>query len=233
MKNSKKIFETTEQKSKALRLLESIQYKLQSKIITKWNFLEEMSDDKIVIRDIYYSIEEFFAEKEHKLKMSKKHLVEIGEMLNSFFWVSKNNKIIWRYDIEKKKMYRGNFKIYCSGYFEYFIKYFDRLPMFHDKLINYVDNRGNTALFWSAKFNNIKLSEFFIEKGIDVNAKNKAGNTALIWASSFDNTNVAKLLIENGADVNAKNNDGNKALTYAYMNNNEELANLLLEKFSG
>ena len=54
-----------------------------------------------------------------------------------------------------------------------------------------------------------------IEKGANVNAKNKAGDTPLINASQRGRINHAKLLISNGAEVNAKDHDGLASLDYA------------------
>ena len=82
------------------------------------------------------------------------------------------------------------------------------------------DNYGDTPLH---KINNIDIIKLLIDKGTDVNVKNKIGNTPLYYAKDLE---IAKLLIDNGADVNAKNNQGNTPLHYAQ---NLEIAKLLID----
>ncbi len=65
-----------------------------------------------------------------------------------------------------------------------------------------------------------KTNWFFIDKGMDVNAKEKDGSTVLMAAgrSWSGNLEVVKLLIDKGADVNAKNKKGETALSLAFKN---------------
>ena len=67
-------------------------------------------------------------------------------------------------------------------------------------------------------------TKLLLEKGADVNAKNKFGETALMRAKTAEQT---KLLIDAGADVNAKDCDGETALMCAQT---AEQTKLLLEK---
>jgi ankyrin repeat protein len=49
-----------------------------------------------------------------------------------------------------------------------------------------------------------EIVQLLLEKGADVNAKNKYGRTALIYATERGYTEIVQLLLEKGADVNAK-----------------------------
>jgi ankyrin repeat protein len=55
-----------------------------------------------------------------------------------------------------------------------------------------------------------------IDKGADVNAKNKYNETPLFYAVKIkDNIEIVKLLIDKGVDVNAKNKYNETPLFYA------------------
>ena len=60
-----------------------------------------------------------------------------------------------------------------------------------------------------------KIVEYFIEKGVDVNIRDKKGNNALLWASSKGYTNIVKLSLKRGAEINSKTKDGFTSLMLA------------------
>ena len=62
----------------------------------------------------------------------------------------------------------------------------------------------NQKLFQAAENDNIKDVKALIEKGADVNAKDKEDISVLSLTAKNNFLNIAKFLIENGADVNAK-----------------------------
>lgn len=64
--------------------------------------------------------------------------------------------------------------------------------------------------------------KLLIDKGADINFKDKYGNTVLMNACIMNNTELVKLLLENGADINAKDKDGYTALDLASINENNE-----------
>ncbi len=79
---------------------------------------------------------------------------------------------------------------------------------------------------------NISLAKVkdLLEKGADVNARDKDGYTALMRACANGHTDTARLLIEKGADVKAKSEDGKTALMAACANGHTDTAQLLIEK---
>lgn len=69
-----------------------------------------------------------------------------------------------------------------------------------------------------------------MDKGADINAKNKDGDTPLIQATSIGGyKEIVELLISKGANVNAKDNIGNTSLKWASYFNREEIAELLVK----
>ena len=66
----------------------------------------------------------------------------------------------------------------------------------------------SSALLSATLYDQVKMAEFLIQNGADVNAKGDDGGTALHAAAFLGQYEIAKLLIQNGADVNAKNNEG-------------------------
>lgn len=58
----------------------------------------------------------------------------------------------------------------------------------------------------------LKMVKYLVEKGADVNAKNKNGETALMIASSDGKLEIIKYLISKSADINATDKNGKNAL---------------------
>src|SRR5215204_4216082 len=72
---------------------------------------------------------------------------------------------------------------------------------------NSVDEDGDYLLMYATFYSSIECMQLLIEKGSNVNAKNKIGETALMW--SVHDLAKMKLLLQHGADVNAKAKTGN------------------------
>ena len=66
----------------------------------------------------------------------------------------------------------------------------------------------SSALLSATLYDQVKMAEFLIQNGADVNTKGDDGGTALHATAFLGQYEIAKLLIQNGADVNAKNNEG-------------------------
>mmetsp|Transcript_26164 Transcript_26164/g.26400 ORF Transcript_26164/g.26400 Transcript_26164/m.26400 type:complete len:233 (+) Transcript_26164:197-895(+) len=74
---------------------------------------------------------------------------------------------------------------------------------------NSVDsNNGNTPIHIASQNGHLNLVEMLIEKGADVNLKNKKGNTALHMALSYDYYDCCLALLSAKADENIKNDAG-------------------------
>ena len=69
-----------------------------------------------------------------------------------------------------------------------------------------------------------------LDKGVDVNKKDKAEMTPLHPAAANGHKEIAELLIDNGADVNAKDKWGMTPLHWAARKGRKEVAKLLLTK---
>lgn len=74
-----------------------------------------------------------------------------------------------------------------------------------------------------------QLWRVMIEKGIDVNIKNRNGIPPVYVACDYGNFDAVKMLVEHGANVNAVTNDGNSALLICCVENRYEIAKYLLE----
>ncbi|XP_065353676.1 uncharacterized protein LOC135948375 [Cloeon dipterum] len=96
---------------------------------------------------------------------------------------------------------------------------------------NKIDSTGNTFLHYAVQSNNIDLVRVLLQRGSDVNFKNKQGNSALYLAAGLNkNPQIVKILLQKGAKVNAKNNDNWTAIHCAASNNpNVEVIQKLLE----
>jgi ankyrin repeat protein len=78
---------------------------------------------------------------------------------------------------------------------------------------NVSDEDGDVLLMYATMYSSVDCMALLIEKGSNVNAKNKIDETALMWA--VHDLAKMKLLIQRGADVNAKAKTGNTPLLIA------------------
>jgi len=44
------------------------------------------------------------------------------------------------------------------------------------------DNRGQTALIWTAEFDQVSAAKLLLSQGANIHAKDKQGQTALHWS---------------------------------------------------
>ena len=94
---------------------------------------------------------------------------------------------------------------------------------------NSYDEDGDHLLMLAALYSSADCMQLLIEKGSNVNAKNKIDETALMWA--VPDLAKMKLLIERGADVNTKAKSGNTPLLIASVGKKQyEPVKLLLDK---
>lgn len=72
------------------------------------------------------------------------------------------------------------------------------------------------------------MAGMLVEKGAEVNVKNKFGQTALMMAAKYGNVPLMKFLVEKGAEVNARSDKGMTALGYAKNAGQEESVKYLV-----
>lgn len=120
---------------------------------------------------------------------------------------------------------------------------------------NKEDKKGRTPLYYACMSKNIKLIEFLIKYGADVNYVNRYGDSILLLLffnvpfegcgnirhdnhvhieigfsyEERDYSDVIKLLIKHGADVNIKDNKNQSLLLYAANSNFSELMEICIE----
>ena len=94
--------------------------------------------------------------------------------------------------------------------------------------INFVDEEW--PLFVTAvTSNDVKMAEFFIKNGVNLELKGPDGKTALLHAISLKNAQLVSMLITAGADLKAEDLNKKNALMYAAEANNADLLNKLLK----
>jgi ankyrin repeat protein len=105
--------------------------------------------------------------------------------------------------------------------------------------IDMQDKNGNTPLIWAVYKGDwatpdlrvyVRIAQYLIEAGANLNAQNNKRGTALIYAAAKINKVSAQRLIQAGASADILNIDGQTALMYAIKHNmNEDIANFLIE----
>jgi ankyrin repeat protein len=92
------------------------------------------------------------------------------------------------------------------------------------------DDLGEQLLAASRK-GDVAVVKQLLDKGADVNAKNRYNSTPLFFACDRGHFEVAKLLIERGADMNVKDNFYNAtALTWAMNKKHNDIVELMITK---
>jgi ankyrin repeat protein len=70
------------------------------------------------------------------------------------------------------------------------------------------DGRGRTPLHYAACYGQKDTAKLLIEKGTDVDARDRWQQTPLHVAASFGNIQVVRMLVAEGADLNAQGSGG-------------------------
>lgn len=95
-------------------------------------------------------------------------------------------------------------------------------------LVAQKDSRGFTPLVMATYSGHLKVAEYLLSAGADVNAQDAAGNTALMGTCFKGHTGMVELLLNRGADVNLQNFTGSTALIFAATYGQTAVAKLLL-----
>jgi ankyrin repeat protein len=85
----------------------------------------------------------------------------------------------------------------------------------------------NSRLLTEVKQGHLFATKDLLNKGANVNAKNKDGESPLLVAAAKDLDLIVQVLLENGANVKAKDKDSNTALMLASENGHTEIVELL------
>ena len=91
----------------------------------------------------------------------------------------------------------------------------------------------NMAIRYAAMLGNKEIVKLFIDKGVNIEAKDIYGQTPLHYASGEGNIEVIDFLITKGANVNAKNTDKFTPLHAAAQMGQKDAVALLITKGAG
>lgn len=97
-------------------------------------------------------------------------------------------------------------------------------------LIRLKDTGGCTPLHRSVMEGSIRIAEYILSSGSDINAKDNRGFTPLHYACNYDFENIAVLLIERSAEINLKENRGLTPVFLAARSGNLNLVKMLVDK---
>ncbi len=92
---------------------------------------------------------------------------------------------------------------------------FKTLPDFQALTEKAIRTDGDRALPMLIKADMTDTVRLLLEKGVNVDAKDKQGNPSLILAISMGRTDIIRMLLEKGANINAKGPNGNSAFIWA------------------
>ena len=87
---------------------------------------------------------------------------------------------------------------------------------------------GGSALHLAASEGNTETVQLLLEKGADINMKDKDENTALHLAAGYGQTETVQLLLEKGAKINEMNDEGLTALHLAASQGHTSIVKKLL-----
>ncbi|WP_321469740.1 ankyrin repeat domain-containing protein [Halarcobacter sp.] len=90
------------------------------------------------------------------------------------------------------------------------------------------ENTIGTTIHDAVRINDLELVKTFINKGVDLNKKDRFGYTPLHLAARFNHFDIAKLLVEKGADVNTKDKYGDTPLIDSTRNGYTNVSKLLI-----
>lgn len=87
---------------------------------------------------------------------------------------------------------------------------------------------ANDDFIKAAKNGDIAEVRKYINRGVDIDAKDEYSMNALLYAICEGHTKIVELLIDKGADINATDNSGITALMFACYHGHIEIVKLLI-----
>ena len=87
----------------------------------------------------------------------------------------------------------------------------------------------NHDLFFAVREGQLYAATLLLDRGAEVNGKDKDGRTPLHYAAHYGHANIAALLLDRGAEVNVKDNEGWTPLELT-NSLNRKIRNILVEK---
>jgi ankyrin repeat protein len=88
----------------------------------------------------------------------------------------------------------------------------------------------NRELLDAAREGKTSTVKDLLDRGAQVDARDKYGSTPLHRAAIHDHTDIARLLLDRGAEVDARDRDGQTPLHWAARNDHTDIARLLLDR---
>jgi ankyrin repeat protein len=89
------------------------------------------------------------------------------------------------------------------------------------------------ALLQACEKGDLKAVKDLLDKGVNINARDRDGRQPIIEATYWQRADVVRLLIERAADVNARKVDGTTALEFAISLHNKEIEQMLRQAGAG
>nr|WP_321265573.1 ankyrin repeat domain-containing protein [uncultured Sulfurimonas sp.] len=90
------------------------------------------------------------------------------------------------------------------------------------------DDEGVSIFDMSITYDNIKMVEYILSKGIDINFTHRRSRfTPLMAAASYGRVSIAKLLINHGANKDAVDTKGFSAIDFARKMNKKSILEIL------
>ena len=86
-----------------------------------------------------------------------------------------------------------------------------------------------TCLMISSRSGHLDICRLLIDKGAQVEARNRYDRTPLHYAARYGHVEIVRLLCDHGADVEARHNDGSRPLHWAAYNGHISIVKELIE----
>jgi len=110
-----------------------------------------------------------------------------------------------------------------------------KFPEIYQQILHFLcgdlkENEIYELFFQVAKHGYHKIIQWFLDKGVNVNAISRTGYTPLHLSASNGQLEIVKLLLDRCANIEAKNKDDDTPLHFASKNGHLEVVKLLLDR---